>query len=300
MGDEGRIAQWARRKIDLKKMRSVKSILRRYDLHTVCESARCPNQSECFDRGQATFMIMGDICTRNCSFCNIKSGVPFPLDAEEPKRVAEAARFLGLKHVVVTSVTRDDLDDQGASHYAATVDYLKRVDCVETTEVLVSDLGGKKDALMVVLKAKPDVFNHNVETVPSLYAKIRPQADYIRSLKILQWATDTRIAKIVKSGFMVGFGERVEEVEELLDDLKDTGCSVVTIGQYLRPSTRNISVQEYVPLERFKQYEEFGERIGMEVIASPFVRSSYKADILVHRREVCRPFEIRSENDHMC
>ncbi len=299
MGDQGRIAEWARKKIDLKKMRSIKSILRRYDLHTVCESARCPNQSECFDSGQATFMIMGDICTRNCSFCNIESGVPISLDPEEPKRVADAAAFLGLKHVVVTSVTRDDLDDHGSAHYAETIDQLKLVDGVETTEVLTSDLGGKSDALMKVLKAKPDVFNHNVETVPSLYAKIRPQADYMRSLRILQWASAARIAKIIKSGFMVGFGEREEEVEELLKDLKDAGCSVVTIGQYLRPSIKNVPVEEYVPLERFRQYEKVGKRIGMEVIASPFVRSSYRADLLLHRNETCGPFKIHSENNHV-
>ena len=235
-------------------------------------------------------MIMGDICTRNCAFCSVENGVPIPLDSGEPLRVADAARSLALRHVVVTSVTRDDINDHGAQHFAQTVMMLRKVECVRTIEVLTSDCGGKIDALGKILDSNPDVFNHNVETVPALYPRIRPKACYERSLHILKRASQAGKGFSIKSGLMVGFGETEKEVLALLDALKGNGCSIVTIGQYLRPSLRNIPVQEYVSPDKFAFYEEFGTSIGLEVIASPLVRSSYKADLLIQRmHDGCLP-----------
>lgn len=290
MDSQSRLAPWARKKIDLKRLRNIKVLLRQYQLHTVCESARCPNQGECFSRGQATFMIMGDICTRNCAFCSVHKGDPFPLDPQEPFRVAEAAKKMNLSHVVVTSVTRDDLSDGGAQHYADTVQALKQCEGIDSVEVLTSDFGGCLDSLYKVLRSAPDIFNHNLETIPRLYSAIRPQAVYARSLNILREAATFHEGMKIKSGLMVGFGEQPEEVEQVLWDLKETGCSIVTIGQYLRPGLGNIPVAEYVSEETFLRYETFGRQIGFEdVCSSPFVRSSYQADILANRFKQTHP-----------
>lgn len=284
MGSRSRLAPWARKKIDLKQLREVKILLRKYQLHTVCESARCPNQGECFGRGLATFMIMGDICTRRCAFCSVRKGNPLPLDPHEPLRVAEATRRMELNHVVVTSVTRDDLPDGGARHYSETVLALKRSENVKSIEVLTSDFGGCEESLREVLLSEPDIFNHNLETIPRLYSEIRPQANYERSLQILRVAATFHRGIMTKSGLMVGFGEQPEEVEQVLIDLKKAGCSLVTIGQYLRPELKNIPVSEYVDEKIFLRYETFGKRLGFKaVFSSPFVRSSYQADIMASR-----------------
>lgn len=281
MDSQSRLAPWARKKIDLARLRSIKVLMRKYQLHTVCESARCPNQGECFSRGQATFMIMGDICTRNCAFCSVQSGHPLPLDSREPYRVAEAAKAMNLSHVVVTSVTRDDLPDGGALHYARTVLALKQCENIDAVEVLTSDFGGDLDSLHKVLHSGPDIFNHNLETIPRLYPTIRPEADYARSLNIIKEASSSQGSMKIKSGLMVGFGERPEEVEDVLKDLREVGCTIVTIGQYLRPEMKNIPVVEYVCEETFSRYETFGKQIGFEgVYSSPFVRSSYQADLM--------------------
>lgn len=260
----------------------VQKLLRTLALHTVCESARCPNIGECFRRGTATFLILGNVCTRSCRFCAVEKGVPKPLDPEEPERVAEAAKRLNLKHVVVTSVTRDDLPDGGAHHFAATIAALRRVLPQATVEVLVPDFQGKEEALDVVLAARPHVLNHNVETVPRLYPFVRPQADYVRSLWLLGRVKDKAPDVLTKSGLMVGLGETRAEVEGVLHDLRDVRCDIVTIGQYLRPSMRHLPVAAYLPPEEFEYYREYGLRLGFLGVASgPFVRSSYRAEEFV-------------------
>lgn len=254
-------------------------------LHTVCESALCPNQGECFARGTATFLIMGDTCTRNCAFCGVSSGIPAEVDPEEPRRVAEAAARLDLKHVVITSVTRDDLVDGGASHYAATVQAVRARLPEATVEVLTPDFRGDVRAVDLVLRERPEVFNHNLETVPRLYPLVRPQADYKRSLDVLRRAASTlgRVAEggrvcLVKTGLMVGLGETEEEVVAVLADAAAVGADVVTIGQYLRPSAAHIPVAEYVEPAKFAAYEERGRSLGLRVHAGPLIRSSYRAD----------------------
>nr|WP_240951388.1 lipoyl synthase [Caldanaerobacter subterraneus] len=257
----------------------MEAFLKNMALNTVCQSANCPNMGECFARRTATFMIMGNICTRNCRFCAVEKGHPQPLDEEEPGRVAEAARRLGLKHVVVTSVTRDDLPDGGASHFAKTIYELKKLPGV-TVEVLVPDFMGNEEAIRTVVEAKPDVINHNVETVPRLYSRVRPKADYIRSLNLLKKVKELDPLILTKSGIMVGLGETEEEVIEVMKDLRDIDCDMMTIGQYLRPSHKHIEVAEYVTPEQFKRYEEIGYKLGFKHVASgPLVRSSYHADV---------------------
>lgn len=261
---------------------SVQRLLRTLALHTVCESARCPNIGECFRRGTATFLILGNVCTRSCRFCAVAKGTPGPLDPEEPERVAEAAQRLNLKHVVVTSVTRDDLPDGGAGHFAATIGAIRRVLPQATVEVLVPDFQGKEEALDTVLAARPDVLNHNVETVPRLYPSVRPQAHYERSLWLLKRAKEKAPGILTKSGLMVGLGETREEVEGVLRDLRGVQCDIVTIGQYLRPSVHHLPVAAYVPPEEFAYYREYALRLGFLGVASgPFVRSSYRAEEFV-------------------
>lgn len=264
----------------------IKRSLREKSLHTVCESARCPNLPECFGKKTATFMIMGDVCTRNCGFCAVSTGVPGPLDLCEPRNIAEMVTDLGLKHVVVTSVTRDDLPDGGASHFAKTI---REIRCRQLTtgnhqqsiEVLTPDFNGDTGALDSVLAASPDVFNHNLETVERLSKRIRNRADYDRSLSVLKYAANARRHCndiVIKSGLMVGLGETDREVFETIRDLRDIGCRVVTIGQYLRPSREHLPVERYVEPEVFKRYKEFGQELGIDyVFAGPLVRSSYMA-----------------------
>jgi len=279
----GSLPPWIRRRFPpQEEWERVERLLRSLSLHTVCESARCPNLGECFRRGTATFLILGDTCTRSCRFCAVKKGIPLPPDPEEPRRVAEAARTLSLHHVVVTSVTRDDLPDGGAEHFAKTIQAIRECLPQATVEVLVPDFQGSAEALEVVLAARPDVLNHNVETVPRLYPLVRPQADYARSLELLRRTRARYPGILVKSGLMVGLGETQKEVEAVLWDLKEAGCDVVTIGQYLRPTAWHLPVVAYVPPEVFAHYREYALRLGFRGVASgPFVRSSYRAEEFV-------------------
>jgi len=257
---------------------ALKVLLRQARLHTVCEEARCPNAGECFGAGTATFLILGDVCTRGCRFCAISRGCPpAPPDPDEPGRVAEAVARLGLRHAVVTSVTRDDLPDGGASAFAACVRAI-RARCPDTrVEVLVPDLGGRADALEQVLAAGPDVLNHNVETVARLYPLARPGADLARSLELLARAARRTPAPVVKSGLMVGLGEEDGEVLELLAGLRAAGCHLVTIGQYLQPRRANLPVARQVGQESYALFRERGRALGLRILAGPLVRSSYHA-----------------------
>ncbi len=258
-------------------------------LHTVCESARCPNLHECFHRGRATFMILGNLCTRGCGFCSVpKSRHPGPLDSEEPAHVARMAQAMGLRYVVITSVNRDDLADGGSAHFAETVREVRRALPEARVEVLTPDFRGDLNAVARVLDASPDVFNHNVETVARLYRTVRPQADYRQSLAVLRFAKSyVRIAHrevLTKSGAMLGLGETAAEVQQLLRDLRESQVDVATLGQYLQPARRNLPVVEYVPPEHFDWFRDFGLSLGFKMVFSgPLVRSSYMADV-VHER----------------
>jgi lipoic acid synthetase len=256
----------------------VSGLLDELGLNTVCRSAKCPNRGECFAAGTATFMVLGTECTRNCRFCAVESARPAPPDPGEPARVAEAAERMGLRHVVLTMVTRDDLPDGGAAHVASTIAALRERVPASTVEVLVSDFGGDATAIDAVAAAAPDVFNHNVETVPRLYATVRPQADYARSLRVLARAKRASPGIPTKSGLMVGLGEKPEEVEGVLRDLRAAAVDIVTIGQYLRPSAKHLEVTEFVAPEVFERYAEAARMLGFGGVASaPFVRSSYHA-----------------------
>lgn len=260
-------------------IRDVRALLRQQSLHTVCESAMCPNLGECFSRSTATFLILGDTCTRNCGYCAVATGRPGPLDREEPGRVAQAAENLHLRHVVVTSVTRDDLPDGGAAHFAETIAALRRRLPTSVVEVLIPDFRGSEAALRTVLGAEPDVLNHNVETVPSLFRAVRPQGDYQRSIELLSRARAGMKQGYVKSGLMVGLGETEEEVLQVMRDLRVAGCDIFTAGQYLRPSKMHLEVMEYWPPEKFEKLKNYGESIGFVMVAAaPYVRSSYMAD----------------------
>ncbi|HXG64750.1 MAG TPA: lipoyl synthase [Blastocatellia bacterium] len=264
----------------------LKRMLRTRGLHTVCEEARCPNRNECFARGAATFMILGDVCSRSCGFCSVKTGRGLPMEAlaDEPEQVAEAAAQLGLRYVVITSVNRDELPDGGAAHFARTIHAVRRRLPDSQIEVLTPDFKGNRDALYTVLDAAPDTFNHNVETVPRLYRRVRPQADYQQSLTVLQNARRYAHDVLTKSGFMVGLGETKGEVRKLLEDLRAHDVDVATIGQYLQPTRNHLPVEEYVHPEVFEEYRAYGESLGFRAVFSgPLVRSSYMAD-LVHEQ----------------
>lgn len=279
-----RLPQWLRKgRTHFESVHRLKAELRGRGLHTVCESARCPNMHECFDRGTATFMILGNLCTRGCGFCSVPKGSPakqqFVLDPEEPMQVAEMAARMKLRYVVITSVNRDDLPDGGSTHFAETVTRVREALPAVRVEVLTPDFCGDLEAVARVLDAGPDVFNHNVETVPRLYRRVRPQADYERSLGVLRFARTYAPAALTKSGFMVGLGERSEEVHRLLDDLAAAGAGVATIGQYLQPTRRNLPVAEFVKPEQFEAYREYGLSAGFKMVFSgPLVRSSYMAE----------------------
>ncbi|HVP07662.1 MAG TPA: lipoyl synthase [Candidatus Acidoferrum sp.] len=261
----------------------VTALLRDLGLQTVCQEANCPNRGECFNRGTAVFLIMGPRCTRNCSFCDVTSGPPSPLDPSEPVRVAEASSRLQLKHVVVTSVTRDDLADGGAGHFAATIRELRRGLPRATIEVLTPDLRGSDSSLRTVLAERPDVFNHNVETVPRLYASVRPGADYRRSLDLLRRARDIGTS-VTKSGVMVGLGETTGELKDLFADLAGARISILTIGQYLAPSREHHPVVRYLHPDEFTELEKVARAIGIgTVVSGPLVRSSYMADLIADR-----------------
>lgn len=271
---------WIRvRGVDEKVLQTMKAKLDSFRLHTVCEGATCPNVGICFKKGTATFMILGDICTRNCGFCSVKHGSPGLPDPEEPRRVAEAARELNLSHVVITSVTRDDLNDGGASHFAECVKCIKQLLPEATIELLIPDLHGSKANLSIVLNSNPEILAHNLETVPRLYPVVRKRADYQRSLSLLQMAKEINPKIFTKSGIMLGLGETFTEVLEVMEDLRDVKCDFLTIGQYLKPTTKNIEVKEFIHPEIFEKFKIVGEEMGFRYVASaPFVRSSFHAE----------------------
>ena len=275
-----RLPAWARKsRTDFESLNRLKRGLRLLNLHTVCESARCPNIHECFHRGAATLLILGERCTRGCGFCSVPKGNPAPLDPAEPANVARMAAEMRLRYVVVTSVNRDDLPDGGSRHFAATVREVRRALPQARVEVLTPDFCGDHDAIARVLDAGPHVFNHNVETVPRLYRRVRPQADYRQSLDVLAFARRYSESALVKSGFMLGLGETEEEVRALLRDLRAAGADVVTIGQYLQPTRRNLPVVAFIEPEQFEAYRDYGLALGFRMVFSgPLVRSSYMAD----------------------
>lgn len=260
----------------------VHRLMREHNLNTVCEEAHCPNISECWNHRTATFMILGDICTRSCGFCAVKMGMPTTLDLDEPRRVADAVKKLGLKHCVITSVNRDELKDGGATIFAETVRLINETSPDCTVEILIPDFKGDEKAFEIIMKHPPHILNHNVETVPRLYPVVRPQAKYQRSLDLIRWFKSRGLR--TKSGLMVGIGETNEEVIEVMKDLYEHGCDIVTIGQYLQPTKEHLPVQRFVTLEEFEYFRIEGLKIGLKIVESaPLVRSSYHAD--KHARE---------------
>jgi len=279
-----RLPKWARKgRTHFESLNRLKTGLRKLNLHTVCESARCPNIHECFHRGTATFMILGNWCTRRCGFCSVPKGNPakhdMRLDAEEPANVARMAAEMQLKYVVITSVNRDDLEDGGSQHFAETVREVRRALPQARVEVLTPDFCGDHDAVARVLDAGPHVFNHNMETIQRLYSRVRPQANYKQSLEVLAFARRHSPAVLTKSGFMVGLGETADEVRPLLRDLRMVGTDVATIGQYLQPTRRNLAVTAFIEPRQFDEYRDYGLALGFKAVFSgPLVRSSYMAD----------------------
>ncbi len=253
-------------------------MMRKKNLHTVCESARCPNLPECWSKKTATFMILGDTCTRSCGFCAIKVGRGLAVNDEEPQDVARVAQDLGLKHIVVTSVARDDLKDEGATQFAKTIEELHRANPLAIVEVLTPDFKAKRELIQIVTDARPDIYNHNVETVERLHTVVRPQAKYHRTLEVLRLVKELDPQIYTKSGIMLGLGETKDEVLVTLEDLRKVGVDAVTIGQYLRPTMRHLPVNEFVHPDVFEEYREIGEALGFAFVASgPFIRSSYNA-----------------------
>ena len=279
-----RLPEWLRKpQRNVEADHELKKMLRTRGLHTVCEEARCPNRNDCFSRGAATFMILGDVCSRSCGFCSVKTGRGLPMESlrNEPEQVAEAAAQLNLRYVVITSVNRDELADGGASHFARTIRAVRRHLPGAKIEVLTPDFKGDHRALRVVLEAGPDTFNHNVESVPRLYTRVRPQADYQQSLGVLRAARSYSPDALTKSGFMVGLGETSAEVRRLLEDLRAHSVDVATIGQYLQPTRAHLPVEAYVHPDVFAEYKEYGERLGFRAVFSgPLVRSSFMAEMV--------------------
>ena len=262
----------------VKDMDRVKRLLDRGGLHTVCESANCPNIGECFANRTCTFMILGNICTRQCRFCAVEHGHPEPINLDEPRAVAVTAGKLNLKHVVITTVTRDDLPDGGAGQFVATINELHKELPEATIEVLISDLKGQSEPLVEIMRARPDIINHNIETAPRLYKAVRPQASYSRSLQILKWIGMWGDGIISKSGLMLGLGETFEEIVDVLHDLRDVNCDIVTLGQYLSPSPNHVPIERFVHPDEFKKLEKIGLEMGfLSISAGPLVRSSYNA-----------------------
>jgi len=259
---------------------NVKEILRDLALNTVCEEASCPNIGECFSAGTATFLIMGPACTRACPYCDIDfEKKPQPLDITEPTRLAQAVLRMRLKHVVITSVNRDDLPDGGASQFVKCITEIRQVSPQTTIEVLIPDLCGNWDALAVILQAQPEVLNHNTETVPRLYRRVRPQGDYSRTLELLRRSRQISVSVYTKSGMMVGLGETDTEIRQVMQDLRAVNCDILTIGQYLQPSQKHLQVAEFIAPEQFAAWQTYGEKLGfLQVVASPLTRSSYHAE----------------------
>ncbi|OFX20982.1 MAG: lipoyl synthase [Bacteroidetes bacterium GWA2_31_9b] len=255
----------------------VKNIVAQHKLHTICTSGNCPNIGDCWNRGTATFMILGDICTRSCKFCGVKTGKPLPPDLEEPKRVAESVRLMNIKHCVLTSVDRDDLDDGGSAFWAETIRTMKNVNPETTIEALIPDFDGVKDLISKVCDAKPEVISHNLETVERLTSQIRTRAKYRRSLEVIKHIAESGV--VAKSGIMLGLGETEEEILQTMDDLIEVGCKVFTLGQYLAPTLEHIQVMEYITPEKFEEYRIIGLKKGFRFVeSSPLVRSSYHAE----------------------
>ncbi len=270
--------EWLKVEYSAQAVNEVSSLMKELKLNTVCNEANCPNLGECFGKHTATFMILGSHCTRNCTFCNVTHARPEPVDPCEPKNLAEAVKKLGLKHVVITQVTRDDLPDGGASQFAACLQEIHSKCPSTTVEVLISDMKGETESLDVILEAKPDVLNHNVETVKELYSSVRPQANYLRSLEVLKYCKQKAPDILTKTGFMVGLGETQEQIEILMDDLLKVNCDILTIGQYLQPSAKHYPLVKYVTPEEFKALKEIALKKGFKYVASdPLVRSSYRA-----------------------
>lgn len=277
-----RLPHWLRRKIPLLgECSQIEGIVRKRNLHTICREGLCPNRAECYSRGKVTFMMLGDVCTRGCRFCSVSKGSPSLPDESEPARIADAAGELGLRHVIVTSVTRDDLPDGGASYYASLIDQLHKLSPVPVVEVLVPDFGGDLDALQAVLDAGPDIFSHNMETVRRLYPEVRKGAVYERSLGLLAEAKKRDGRVKTKSSFMLGLGESRDEIFDAMEDLRKADCDFTALGQYLRPGFDQTPVKEYIPPEDFRIIEEKGYEMGfLEVTAGPLVRSSYQENRL--------------------
>lgn len=257
------------------------SLMEELELFTVCKEANCPNRQECFSSGTATFLILGETCTRNCRFCNIHTGKVLPPNPQEPEHVARASKKLSLRHVVITSVTRDDLPDGGAGHFAKTIEAVRAELPKSTIEVLIPDFRGNEAALNTVMNANPDIINHNIETHYEFYSKVRPQANYEQSLELLRRVH--KAGRTAKSGLMVGLGETDEQVREVIKDLYEAGCSIITVGQYLPPSNEHHPLDRYVAPEQFDAYAEYGRSLGVKhIFSAPLVRSSYHAENFVH------------------
>ncbi len=278
MKERQRLPRWMKMKMPKGENYSkVKNLVEKNGLHTICTSGKCPNIGECWNRGTATFMILGDICTRSCKFCGVKTGKPLPPDEKEPEKLAESVRIMGVKHCVITSVDRDDLDDQGAGIWARTIREVKRLNPETKIEVLIPDFRGEKSLIRQVIDAGPEVVSHNLETVERLTPSIRSAAKYRRSLEVVRYIAQNH--KVAKSGIMLGLGETREEVLQTMDDLLAAGCKVMTIGQYLAPSSRHMPVDAFIPPEQFAEYREIGLEKGFSFVeSSPLVRSSYRAE----------------------
>lgn len=266
--------------IDNEKTKTVRRILKTKCLNTVCDGARCPNKNECYEHHTATFLIMGNVCTRNCKYCNISTAKPEPLDKNEPKHIAEAVQELGLKYVVITSVTRDDLPDGGANHFAECIKEIRNLSPDIKIEILTPDFRRKDGALDTIIEAHPDVFNHNIETTRSVFKIARPLGDYDLSLNVLKYIKQNSDIK-TKSGLMVGLGETIEDIEQTLIDLKNVECDILTIGQYIQPSKQHLEVVKYYTLEEFEELKQLAQKIGLNKYQiGPLVRSSYNAKLL--------------------
>lgn len=275
--------EWLKKRLSLSNQRPMKNDLRTLNLHSVCEEASCPNISECFSKGVATVMIMGDTCTRACKFCDVKTGRPKPLDPNEPDNVASWAKTYNLRHIVITSVDRDDLkDDLGSTHFASVVTRTKEENPKSTIEVLTPDFQGREECIERVATTPILVYNHNLETIERLTAQVRSASNYRRSLKVIQYIKNHHPKILTKSGLMLGLGEKHDEVLQSMSDMVAHGCDLLTLGQYLQPSKEHLAVQEFIHPDRFAEYKELGEKMGFRAVFSgPFVRSSYLADELV-------------------
>jgi len=274
---------WLKAEYNNESIDEMNEMLSTLNLNTVCNEAACPNRGECYRKHTATFLILGANCTRHCRFCNVTQACPKPIDQNEPNNIAEATQRLGLRHVVITSVTRDDLPDGGAAHFANVTGAVKKTNIHTTVELLIPDLQGNEAALKTVLEASPDILVHNLETVPRLYSQVRPEADYLRSLNVLKNAKKYSSSVITKTGIMLGLGETKDEVIDLIEDVVKADCDIMTIGQYLRPSKEHLPVVEYINPDIFSEYADIGKTMGIRyVYSAPLVRSSYNASDAYH------------------